>query len=158
MLEVWTFLFTVLSLPLIQHCGLCTLFFLFKSFPRDILSFVIPMFKFVDNEAIQKISETLDTNYLRVSSFISWLNCCYLWHCWNAFNRDRISMFKCIAVVMQNALLTLQLVVKDGLVIFHAEGKLPQVPHCILAKSSVHISLSVCVCGGGGPGGGGGHK
>ena len=46
-------------LPLIQPCGLCMLFFLFKSFPRDVLSFEIPMFKFVDDEAIRKISETL---------------------------------------------------------------------------------------------------
>ena len=65
------------SLPLIQPCGLCMLFFLFKSFPRDVLSFVIPIFKFVDDEAIWKISETLDANYQRVSSIISWSNCCY---------------------------------------------------------------------------------
>ena len=71
------------SFPLIQPCGLCMLFFLLKSFLEDVLSFVIPIFKFVDDEAISKISETLDANYLRVSSIISWSNCCYHWHCWN---------------------------------------------------------------------------
>ena len=50
------------------------LFFLIKSFPRDVVSFVIPMFKFLDDEAIWKIFETLDANYLRVSIIISWSN------------------------------------------------------------------------------------
>ena len=64
------------SLPLMQPCGLCMLFFLFKLSPTDVLSFVIPMFKFVDDEVIWNISETLGGNYLRVSSIISWSNCC----------------------------------------------------------------------------------
>ena len=44
------------------------LFILFKSFPSSVLSFVIPMFKFVDDGAIRRISEALDANYRRVSS------------------------------------------------------------------------------------------